>query len=203
MAKRKFKIPIIVDIMATNRVLKLLILSDILVYGALGFISPILSIFIDTELTGGGILSAGLASTIFLVTHAVLQLLFSYKFNPKDRLWMLWVGTGIIAIVPIGYIFSTSIWHLFIAEFFYGIGAAFAYPSWSSLFTSHLEKGKRGFQYALYSSSLGIGTAITAAVGGLLAEKVSFKLVFALTSILAILGLLILFRLNKSALRKT
>ncbi len=202
MVKKK-RIPIISDILETNRTLKLLILSDILVYGALGFVSPILSIFIDTNLTGGGIFTAGLASTIFLITHATLQLIFSYKFNPKDRLWMLWLGTGIIAIVPIGYVFSTHIWHLFLAEFAYGVGAAFAYPSWSSLFTSNLEKGKRGFQYSLYSSGLGIGTAITAAVGGLIAEKIGFKFVFVITSLLAIMGLLILFRLNKSVLRKT
>jgi len=200
---KKHRIPIISDILETNRTLKLLILSDILVYGALGFIAPILSIFIEGNLEGGGIFTAGLASTIFLLTHAVLQIIFSYSFNPKDRLWMLWIGTGIIALVPVGYIFSTHIWHLFLAEFAYGVGAAFAYPSWSSLFTANLEKGKRGFQYSLYSSGLGIGTAITAAVGGLIAEKVSFQLVFALTSILAILGLLILFKLNRSVLRKT
>ena len=117
MAKKKRRIPIITDILETSRTLKLLILSDILVYGALGFIAPILSIFIEGNLTGGGIFTAGLASTVFLLTHAVLQIIFSYSFNPKDRLWMLWVGTGIIALVPIGYIFSTSIWHLFLAEF--------------------------------------------------------------------------------------
>jgi len=200
---KKKRIPIISDILGMDKTLKLLIISDILVYGALGFVSPILSIFIDNNLVGGGIFTAGLASTIFLVTHAVLQIIFSYKFNPKDRLWMLWLGTGIIAIVPIGYVFSTSIWHLFLAEFAYGIGAAFAYPSWSSLFTSHLESGKRGFQYSIYSSGLGIGTAITAAIGGFIAEKIGFKFVFMLTSLLAIIGLLILFKLNKSVLRKT
>ena len=200
---KKPKIPIISDILEMNTTLKLLIISDILVYGALGFVGPILSIFIDDNLVGGGIFTAGLASTIFLLTHAVLQIIFSYKFNPKDRLWMLWLGTGIIALVSIGYIFSTHIWHLFLAEFFYGLGAAFAYPSWSSLFTAHLENGKRGFQYSLYSSGLGIGTAITATIGGFVAEKIGFKFVFMLTSILAIIGLLILFKLKKSVLRKT
>ncbi len=201
--KKKKNIPIISDILGMSKTLKLLIISDILVYGALGFVGPILSIFIDKNLTGGGIFTAGLASTIYLITLSILQIIFSYVFNPKDRLWMLWLGTGIIALVPIGYIFSTSILHLFIAEFFYGIGAAFAYPSWSSLFTSSLEKGKRGFQWSMYSSGLGIGTAITAAVGGLIAEKMSFKFVFLITSILALIGLFILFRLNKSVLKKT
>lgn len=200
--KKRF-IPIISDIAEMNSTLKLLILSDILVYGALGFVSPILSIFIDTHLVGGGIFTAGLASTIFLMTHGILQVTFSYFFNPKDRLWMLWLGTGIIALVPIGYIFSTHIWHLFLAEFAYGIGAAFAYPSWSSLFTANLEKGKRGFQWSIYSSGLGIGTAITAAVGGFIAEKLSFKVVFGLTSFLAIIGLMILFRLERKVLKKT
>jgi len=201
--RKKLKIPIISDILEMDKTLKLLIISDILIFGALGFVTPILSIFINDNLTGGGIFTAGLASTVFLLTHAILQLLFSYKFNPKDRLWMLWLGTGIIALVPIGYLFSTHIWHLFLAEFAYGIGAAFAYPSWSSLFTAHLEKGKRGFQWSVYSSGLGIGTAITAAIGGFIAEKVSFKVVFMLTSLLGIIGLLILFRLNKKALKKT
>lgn len=200
---KKKRIPIISDILEMNRTLKLLIISDVLVYGALGFVGPILSIFIDHNLTGGGIFTAGLASTVYLVALSVLQIIFSYIFNPKDRLWMLWLGTGIIALVPVGYIFSTSIWHLFLAEFIYGIGAAFAYPSWSSLFTANLEKGKRGFQYSIYSSALGIGTAITAAVGGFVAEKIGFKFIFVLTSLLAIIGLIILFRLNKNILKKT
>ena len=185
-----------------NRTLKLLIISDIFVFSGFGFISPILAIFIKDNLIGGTILAAGVASMIFLITHSLLQLLFAYKFNPKDRIWMLLVGTGLIALVPFGYIFSTQVYHIYIIEFIFGVGAAFAYPSWSSLFTSNLEKGKRGFQYSIYSSSVGIGTAITAGVGALLAEKISFQLVFALTGLLAIIGLLLLFKLDRKILRK-
>jgi DHA1 family quinolone resistance protein-like MFS transporter len=199
----KVRIPIISDIKDMDKTLKLLIISDILVYGALGFIGPILSIFIDGNLQGGGIFTAGLASTIFLLTHAVLQLVFSYFFNPKDRLWMLKIGTAIIALVPVAYIFSTHICHLFIAEFIYGVGAALAYPSWSSLFTAHLKEGERGFQWSVYSSGLGIGTAITAALGGLIAQTLSFKVVFLMTSILGLIGMSVLFGLEKKALKKT
>jgi MFS family permease len=185
-----------------NKTLKLLILSDIFVFSGFGLITPILAIFIKDNLVGGTILAAGIASTIFLITHSVLQLIFSYKFNPKDRLWMLCLGTAIIALVPFGYIFSKSIYHIYLVQFLYGIGAAFAYPSWSSLFTANLEKGKRGFQWSVYYSSVGIGTAITAGLGALLAEKVSFQLIFILTGIISIIGLLILFKLDKKALRK-
>lgn len=186
-----------------NKTLKLLIISDIFVLSGFGLIGPILSIYINDNLVGGSIFSAGLASTIFLITHAGLQLLFSYKFNPKDRLWMLKLGTAIITLVPLGYIFATNIYHIYLVEFAYGVGAAFAYPTWSSLFTAHLEKGKRGFQYSLYSSGVGIGTALTAAGGAWLAEYVDFRIVFIFTGITSLIGLLILFRLGRGVLRKT
>lgn len=115
---------------------------------------------------------------------------------------MLRFGTLLIALVPFGYIFSTHIWHIYIIEFVYGVGAAFAYPSWSSLFTANLEKGKRGFQFSIYSSAVGIGTAITAGIGAWLAEKIGFQLVFVLTGILAMIGVGILFKLEKKILKK-
>jgi DHA1 family quinolone resistance protein-like MFS transporter len=185
-----------------NKNLKLLVISDIFVISGFGLIAPILSIFINDNLIDGSIFSAGLASTIFLITHAGLQLLFSSKFVPNDRLWMLKLGTAIITLVPVGYLLSTTVYHLYFVEFVYGIGAAFAYPSWSSLFTSNLEKGKRGFQYSVYNSSVGVGTALTAVAGGWLAEKFSFQLVFILTGLIALVGLFILFRLEKKSLMK-
>ena len=186
-----------------NRTLKLLILSDIFVLSGFGLIAPILSIFINDNLIGGSIFSAGLASAIFLITRAGLQLLFSYKFAPKDRLWMLKLGTAIITLTPIGYILATNIHHIYFVEFFYGIGGALAYPTWSSLFTAHLERGKRGFQYSVYSSGVAVGTALTAAAGAWLAEKIGFKLVFVLTGIISLYGLFILFKLRKESLKKT
>lgn len=195
---------ILKDILGINKTLRLLIISDIFVFSGFGLISPILAIFINDNLIGGSIFAAGIASMIFLITQAVLQIVFSYGFNPKDRLWMLKIGTGIIACVPFGYIFATQIYHLYLVQLIYGVGAAFAYPSWSSLFTSHLEKGQRGFQWSVYSSSVGVGSAAAAGIGAWLAEKTSFELVFLLTGFFAVVGLLILFRLEKKkVLRRT
>jgi DHA1 family quinolone resistance protein-like MFS transporter len=74
-----------------NKTLKLLIISDVFVFSGFGLIAPILAIFIKDNLIGGTIFAAGIASAIFLVTHSLLQIFFSYKFNPKDRIWMLWI----------------------------------------------------------------------------------------------------------------
>ena len=186
-----------------NRTLKLLTISDIFVIGGFGLIAPILAIFIKDNLIGGTILTAGIASAIFLITHSILQIVFSYTFNPKDRLWMLRLGTFLTCLVPIGYILSTHSWHIYVVEFVYGIAAGFAYPSWLSLFTANLEKGKRGLQYSIYNSSVSIGTALTALAGALIAEKAGFKIVFIFTGIMSLIGMLILFKLDKKVLKKT
>jgi MFS family permease len=195
-----------------NKTLKILILSDIFILGGFGLITPILAIFIEGGLPDGSAFAAGMASMIWFFTYSILQIIFSYKFNPKDRLWMLISGTIIIALVPFGYLFMTSVYHLYVIEFLYGIGAAFAYPSWSSMFTAHLEKGARGFQYSLHSSGVGFAAAITAGVGGWLADNASlnlgfihltgFQIVFLSTGIISVAGLLFLLGIEKKALKK-
>ncbi|MBL7148327.1 MAG: MFS transporter [Nanoarchaeota archaeon] len=185
-----------------NKTLKLLVISDIFVFSGWGLIAPIFAIFVNENLIGGSITAAGIASAIFLITHSILQIIFAKIFNPKDRFWMLITGTSLLVFVPFFYIFSKSVAHIYIAQFIYGVGAGFAYPSWSSLFTSNLEKGKRGLQWSIYSSSVGIGTAITAYLGAVLADLYGFKIVFAITGSIAIIGLLILFKLDQKSLMK-
>ncbi len=184
-----------------NKTLKLLSLSDLFILSGFGLISPILAIYINVNL-GAGIFLAGLATTILLITRSVFQIIFSYKFNPKDRLWLLILGTAIIALVPFGYIFSQNIWHFLAVQFIYGIGASMAYPAWNSFFVCHQEEGKKGFQWSIYNSTVSIGAAISAAIGGLIAQATSFTVVFILTGILSLIGFLILFKLEKSILKR-
>jgi len=185
-----------------HKTLKLLTISDIFIGTGFGLVVPILAIFIKDNLIGGTLFAAGVASAIFLITHAILQIIFADVFNPKDRRWMLIVGTILIAFVPFGYIFSTTIWHIFIIQFIYGVGAGFAYPSWLSLFTSYIDRKQGGYQWSVYNSSVSIGTAITAALGAWLAGIIGFKWVFLITGLIAMIGLLILFKLDKNIAKK-
>lgn len=184
-----------------DKTLKLLSLSDLFILSGFGLISPILAIYINVNL-GAGIFLAGLATTILLITRSIFQIIFSHHFNPQDRLWLLRLGTAIIALVPFGYIFSQNIWHLLAVQFIFGIGASMAYPAWNSFFVCHQEKGKKGFQWSIYNSTVSIGAALSAAIGGLIAQATSFTVVFILTGILSLIGFLILFKLEKSILKR-
>lgn len=185
-----------------NKILKLLILSDIFVFGGLGLISPIFAIFIKEGLVGGTIAAVGIASAIYLIVNSVLQILFSKIFNPKDRFWMLCLGTFLIVLVPFGYIFSKTIWQIYIVQLIHGIGAGFAFPSWSSLFTSNLEKGQRGYQCSIHSAGINLGCGFTALIGAMIAQYYSFNAVFLITGFISLIGLLILFGLERKKLNK-
>lgn len=185
-----------------NRTLKLLIFSDIFVLTGFALISPIMAIFIKENLIGGSIASVGIAAMITTLTRCLLQLLFAYIAKPKHRYGMVVAGTAFIAIVPFIYFFSTKIIHIYIAAFVHGFGAGLANPAWFSLFASNLKKGQKGLEWSVYSSSVGIGTAIAALVGSQLASKFGFKPVFIVVAILAIIGCLILIGLTKAEMDK-
>src|SRR3989344_4204600 len=140
-----------------NKKLLLLILSDVLILSSFGLIAPIFALFITENLSGGSIVAAGLATTVFLVVKSVVQLPLSKYFVDKEKhkTRSLLLGTLLIITVPFIYIFSTSTTHIFIAQAVYGLGAALAYPAWFSLFTAYIDKKHKGFEYTLWSTGVG------------------------------------------------
>lgn len=180
-----------------NRTLKLLIFSDIFVLTGFALISPILAIFIKENLVGGTIAAVGIAAAITTGLRCILQLVFAHIAKPKHRYGMAFVGTFFIAVVPFIYFFSTTVTHIYIAALVHGFGAGLANPAWFSLFANNLSKGQKGWEWSIYSSSVGIGTAIAAFVGAQLASKFGFTPVFIVVGILAMIGCFILLGLTK------
>lgn len=185
-----------------NKVLKLLIASDTFLWSGLGLIAPVLAIYIKDYLPGGSLTVVGVASMIFLITRVILQLIFSKIFTPKDRFWMVVVGTFCIALVPFFYMIARTVWHFYLAQVIYGFGAGLAFPAWFSLFASNLTKGQQGHEWAIYSAWVGISTGVAAFLGSWLANKISFNFVFLLAGCFALAGMIVLLRLQKENLKK-
>src|SRR3989338_5345260 len=181
-----------------NKTIKLLILSDIFVITGFGLIDPILAIFIKENLIGGTIFAAGIASTLFLITKSIVQLPFSrYVDSHKDKVKWLIIGTFLISLVPFIYIFTNHVNFIYLAQVLHGFGSALAYPTWLSLWSINLDKKHEGFEWSLYSTLTGIGTAITGAVGAAIAQFIGFKYTFFLVGLMSLLGSFVLFNLEK------
>ena len=177
-----------------NRTMKLLMLSDIFVLTGFGLIQPILAIYInDGGLTGGTMLSAGMASALFLFVKSLVQLPFGHYVDkqPGKSNWLI-LGTLLMTAVPIIYLSANSIYHVYLAETIYGLGSGLAYPTWLGLWSANLDKGKESFQWSVYSTSTGLGTAATGAAGAALASHAGFAATFISAGLLCLLGCLAL-----------
>jgi MFS family permease len=182
-----------------NPKLLLLIFSDILILSSFGLIAPIFAIFITDGLEGGNLVTAGLATTVFLVVKACVQLPLSRFFIDKEKhkTHSLLLGTLLIIFVPFIYAAAESVSTIFIAQAVYGLGAAMAYPAWFSLFTTYMNKKHKGFEYTLYTTGAGIGSAITAYLGAQVADLLGFKYLFFLVGAIALFGFFLLIVLDR------
>lgn len=90
---------------------------------------------------------------------------------------------------------------IYLTQAIYGIGTAMAYPAWFTLFTMHLDRKHRGYEWSLWSTGVGMATALTAYLGAVIAQNLGFKNLFFIVSFVSLLGLITLFFLSKKYLR--
>ncbi len=187
--------------MTLNKTVKLLLISDVFVVTGFGLVEPIMAVFINDNIIGGSIFTAGLAGSIFMITKGIIQLPFSKHVDSHDDnddvKWLI-IGTVLIACVPFVYIFAKTIFHIYAAQLIYGIGSGLAYPTWLGLWSTHLDKKRESFEWCLYSTSVAIGTSISAAIGAGIAEYLGFKFTFIFVGIMSMIGCSVLFSLRKT-----
>lgn len=181
-----------------NRTLKFLMFSDVFYGTGFGLVAPIVAIFIKDDLAGGTIFAAGIATTIFILVKSIVQLPFSRFVDRHDnKLKWLKIGYLMILFNPLIYIFADHINYIYAAEAIHGIGSGLAFPAWLGLWSTHLDRGHESFEWSLYSTIVGLGSAATAAAGAAIAEFIGFNLTFVLVEFMAIAGFMVLFFLEK------
>lgn len=178
-----------------NKIIRILILSDLYIISGFGFVAPIFAIFIMEQIKGGDVKVAGFAAAIYWIVKSILQIpigiILDKHKGEKDDFYFLVIGIIISGLVPIGYIFSYLPIHIYLLEVIYAIGMALAIPAWGGIFTRHIDKGKEATEWSVESTVLGIGTGISGAIGGLFVAMFGFKILFVIVSIFVILGGLI------------
>jgi hypothetical protein len=65
----------------------------------------------------------------------------------------------------------------------------------------NLDQGKESFQWSIYHTSTGMGTAATGAAGAAVASQVGFSTTFLLAGLLCIVGCLVLLVLERKGAR--
>lgn len=189
-----------------NKILRFLTISDLMILGSFGLINPIFALFLENEIKGFTIAAVGISSGIYLIIKSILQVIVS-RFTDKDRgnkreYWAMITGSLLVAIIPIGYLLATKIEHIFIIQIFYGLGAALAYPGWMAIFTKFIDKQKEAFGWSLYDTLASLGGAVTATIGGILAQFFGFNTLFIIITVSSVLGACFLFIVRGEILLK-
>jgi len=177
-----------------NSVIKFLTLSDILLIGSFGLIAPIFAVFVTDSLVDGSLEVVGIASTVYLLTKSVFQLLAAAIADKikgeKDDFWVMIVSSIIMSLIPLLYLAISTAWHLYIVQFIYGLAAAFSYPAWMAIFTRHIDKNSEGREWGVYYTLTDLAAAGTAAIGGVVAYHFGFAPLFVTVSIVSLIGAL-------------
>jgi DHA1 family quinolone resistance protein-like MFS transporter len=175
-----------------HKIIRSLVISDLFILSSYGLIQPIFSIFILQNIVKATITDIGVALTIELFTRSLFQIIIA-KWADEEKgncreLYTLFVGSLLISIVPLGYLFSTTMTHIFIAQFLHGLGQALSYPSWRVLFTRYVRQEQAGYEWGIYDTVTSLGIAGAATLGAYFADKYSFSYLFIMVSTFSFLG---------------
>jgi len=185
-----------------NRIIVFMIYSDLLMISATGFLSPILAVFLTNQIRGGSLAVVGFATTIFWVVKSLLQIPVSWYVDKQGNDFLTYLfmvaGAALASLVPLLYFFfARSAGQVYVLETLNGVGYALMTTTWFALFTKHIDERREATEWAMHSNAVGLGYAAAAAVGGVLADRFGFRLIFPLVSALMFAGTAMLLFVSK------
>ncbi len=178
--------------MKINHVIKTLVLSDFFINAGFSVFAPIFAVFVTKQISDGSLQVIGFAAALTQIFKVTLQIPIAKYLDRNhgeyDDFYSMLLGSFLISLVPFLYLFASLSTHIYIIAAVYGIGLAFLVPPWYAIFTRHVDKMKENLEWSMDSVAIGIASAGAAALGGILASKLGFQVVFLLGGILAIFG---------------
>jgi MFS family permease len=179
-----------------NKIIKTLIISDFFLNLGWGFLSPVFALFILQRVASGDPMKAaeiaGFAALFYWISKSFFEIpigrFLDKTDGERDDFWFMFCGILLISIVPIGFLFSSQPWHIYICQVVHAIGMAMALPSWLAIFTRHIDKGKEAFEWSIETTSINMGAGIAGGLGGVIASILGFKALFIFVSVFTVLA---------------
>ena len=180
-----------------NPVILLIVMAYFVLTTAAGFLPPMFALFVTTGIAGTTAASVGIAITAYWVTKSVLQL-FVARFIDRnhgeiDDFYFMIAGGFLNAIFISLYYFVSHASEMYALQILLGAADAMVIPPFYAIFTRHVDKGKEGFEWALFSSfSVGAGSALGGVLGGVLGAGIGFRAVFPMVGVLTLVATIML-----------
>lgn len=173
-----------------NKWIKTLLAADFFVLMGMGMITPIYALFVDE--IGGGILEASISWAVFSFTAGVLMYLIGkWEDRKKNYAKMLFLGYLLRAFAFLGYLFVKTPLELFGVQILLGLSLAIGFPSYDTLYSQSLDRGRFATEWGAWEAMNMIVAAIAALVGGFIASSFGFSTLFIIMFLSGITGTII------------
>ncbi len=179
----------------------MLVLSDFFMLAGIGFLGPILPIFIATGIEGGSVKTAGFATAIYMVMW-ILQIPIGWFIDrhdgDRDDFIFLIVGAFITTAALFLFTVAEYPWHIYAIQALAGLGRAVDLPAWYSLFTRGIDKKREGLEWGVENVTVALAVGTVGALSGLITEAYGFRTLFLVAGFTALVGTVVLVLLYHS-----
>ncbi|OGH42203.1 MAG: hypothetical protein A3H79_04435 [Candidatus Levybacteria bacterium RIFCSPLOWO2_02_FULL_36_8b] len=176
-----------------NAVVKAFIISEIFLWSSWNAITPIFAIFAANKIPGGNTEIAASSFSAYLIVRVIFELISGKYLSRSTEARKFTISIFGIILISLGYLgfaITNTVTSLF---FFYGLigmGLGIASPAKNSLFSMHLDKNKEVTEWSIYDGFVFMGMAMSAAIGGFVANRYGFDFLFYLVATTNLLSII-------------
>src|SRR3972149_9391932 len=176
-----------------NAVFKAFIISEMFLWSSWNAIIPIFAIFAATKIPGGNTEIAASSFSTYLIVRVIFELIsgrYLSKSNDMQKFIMSIFGIILMSVGYLGFALTKNVSSLFLFYGVIGMGLGIASPAKNSLFSSHLDKDKEVTEWSVYDGFVFMGMAMSATIGGFVANRYGFTFLFYLVAITNLLSII-------------
>jgi len=161
---------------------------------------PTLPAYIED--VGGTKQQVGLVMGSFAIGLLLFRSVVGRLADRRSRKLVVLIGTVVVGIAPLGYLFVESIPLLMVIRAFHGISIAAFTTGYSALVVDQSPPEQKGELIGYMSLVVPVGLAIGPAVGGFLQAGVGYMALFLTSASVGILGLIFATQVGKASREK-
>ena len=176
-----------------NSIVKAFIISEIFLWSSWNAIIPIFAIFAATKIPGGNTEIAAASFSTYLIVRVIFELIsgrYLSKSSEMQKFSITIIGIILMSAGYLGFAATKSVFPLFFFNGIIGMGLGIASPAKNSLFSMHLDKDKEVTEWSIYDGFVFMGMAMSATIGGFVANRYGFTFLFYLVAITNLLSII-------------